>query len=93
MTHRLENSDRKLILDFGDECKIAAHSKEIHINMNTLDEIEYECWELIKKYIELFNMKLCHIDGKNEIDFSLAKEVQETILNLFEQAGFVFINE
>ena len=80
----------KFVVDFGDECHLTAKSNIIPFHMNTFDEIEYDCWDLIKKYAQLFGIELQHIDGEGEIDFSLAKEVQETILNMFEDAGFIF---
>ena len=62
--------------------------------MNFFDEIEYDCFELIKKYASLFKIKLYTSDGEpieeNDISFDLAKDVQECILNMFVRAGIKF---
>lgn len=75
---------------FGEDATATAESKEIIKNLNTFDSLEYECWDLIKKYGEHFGIK---ITAEDDIDFLAAKTVQDSILNLFTEAGFVFVRE
>lgn len=76
----------------GENCFAKATSEKIIIGMNTFDEVEYDCWELIKKYAALFDVQL-ECEDDEEPDFWMAKQVQEAVLNLFTGAGFVFVRK
>lgn len=70
----------------GDEITVFA-PKEVSVNdMVFFDEIEYDCYELFKKYCGLFGFEINDEDGA-DIDFYIAKSIQEKILELFENAG------
>lgn len=70
----------------GDEITVFA-PKEVSVNdMGFFDEIEYDCYELFKKYCGLFGFEVNDEDGA-DIDFYIAKCIQEKILELFENAG------
>ena len=75
---------------FGDTATAISNTTEIQIGLNTFDSLEYECWDLILKYADMFGIT---IEIEDDIDFYAAKEVQETILKLFKDAGFKFKKE
>lgn len=83
------------LCNLGDDVYFNVPSEPVDCsNMNFFDEIEYDCFELIKKYASLFKIKLYTSDGEpieeNDISFDLAKDVQECILNMFVRAGIKF---
>ena len=77
-------------LPFGDTATATSNADEIKISLNTFDELEYDCWNLILKYADILGIQ---IDAEDDIDFYAAKEVQESILSLFKEAGFKFVDE
>lgn len=79
--------NKKFQCRFGDTGLCKANNNTIEIGLNTLDEIEYDCWKLIKKYGDLFDID---ISAEDNIDFYSAKTVQDAILELFKDAGFEF---
>lgn len=89
----MNDNIKKFNAKFGDVTTISGNTNEIRYNMNTFDQLEYDCWNLIKKYAEHFGLEIKHVNNdKDDIDFSLAKELQETVLQLFEDAGIEFID-
>jgi hypothetical protein len=74
-----------VILPFGDTATATSNTDEIKIGLNTFDELEYDCWNLILKYADMFGIQ---IDAEDEIDFYAAKEVQGSVLKLFTESGF-----
>lgn len=76
----------------GDLTTIISGPSEVDIsNMNFFDGLEYDCWNLIKKYAGAFGFKVKNTDGEeDDIDFYAAKEVQEKIIELFKEAGITF---
>lgn len=77
-------------LPFGDTATATSNTDEIKIGLNTFDELEYDCWNLILKYADMFGIQ---IDAEDEIDFYAAKEVQESVIGLFKEAGFKFVDK
>lgn len=72
---------------FGDECKIILPEEPIDCSrLGYFDELECECWELIKSYCNQFGIKI-----EGEISFDLAKEIQDCIIRQFETAGVKFV--
>ena len=75
---------------FGDDCYIINKNGDtpITIKTATLDELEYDCFELVKKYARAMGLSII---GKNNdvnpISFDIAKAIQETILDSFSNAG------
>lgn len=61
----------------------------------SLDELEVDCWELIKDYAALFNCKIVPNDFSDEGDIShdVAKSLQNSIIQMFRSAGVKFVNE
>ena len=74
---------------FGDVTIAKSTSKILSVNLNIFDSLEYDCWELIKKYTEQFGIELGNEDG---IDFYASKAVQDVVIGLFVEAGFVLGN-
>lgn len=75
---------------FGDTATATTETNEVIVGLTTFDSLEYDCWDLIKKYGEYFGIK---IESEEGIDFYAAKEVQETVLKLFTDAGFKFVSK
>lgn len=76
----------------GDLTTVISGPSEVDIsNMNFFDDLEYDCWNLIKKYAEKFGFEVKSVDGEeDDIDFYAAKEVQGKIIELFEESGIIF---
>ena len=75
--------------EWGDSSITAsAKNDELEVSTSALDELEYDCWELIKKYAQTLGVELEVTDESDNIDFLSAKTVQDTILTLFEDNGF-----
>ncbi len=53
------------------------------------DEMEYESWELFKGYSKLLGIDI-HPEN-NDIDFYIAKQIQETVLKIFEDGGIKIV--
>lgn len=82
----------KKIFDFGgDMTMILKGPANVDISdMNYFDELEYDCFELIKKYAAKFGYEVEGLKSENDIDFYAAKEVQDKIIDLFKEAGVLF---
>ncbi len=76
----------------GDTTVVITGPAEVDIShINFFDELEYDCWKLIKKYAGAFGFSVENIDGENDdIDFYAAKQIQDRIIELFEESGVVF---
>ncbi len=61
----------------------------------SLDELEVECWELIKDYAALFDCKIVpnEYSDENDISYDVAKSLQNSIIQMFRSAGVKFVNE
>ena len=79
----------------GDMTTAIIGPSEVDVShMNYFDGLEYDCWELIKKYAGAFGFKIENVDGDEDaIDFYAAKKIQDGIIELFEEAGIVFNTE
>ena len=95
MGYEIENpadGDKK-ILRFGDEHSIEVPNEPIDCSdYRYFDDLEYECWDLVKKYCGAFGIKLIPSDENDEssISFDVAKEIQEHVITLFEEVGVEF---
>lgn len=80
--------DRRIV-EFGDECQIVIPNGEIDCSrLGFFDELEYDCWNLVKQYFaELGIDVLPNEDGEEAIDFYIAKEIQDKILEELQNAG------
>lgn len=83
---------RAELVRFGDEHSIKLPDEPIDCTPCTyFDELENDCWELVKKYSSAFGIVLVSDSGDDEaISFDVAKGVQEYIIKLFEEIGVEF---
>lgn len=51
------------------------------------DDLEHGCWDLFKQYCQQFGVEFT---DKNAEDFSIAKGIQEKVLEVFEENGIHF---
>lgn len=52
------------------------------------DEMKYELWDTIKKYLALFGIELEELD--DELDWHMIKSVQDKIVQVLQEAGVNF---
>lgn len=82
-----EQAAKRKIVDFGDECKISIPTEPIKCSkLGYFDELEYDCWDLVKKYCEKFGIEI----KSGDISFDIAKGVQDNIIEKFMEAGVKF---
>lgn len=82
--------DERIIAQFGDEAEIAFPRKPIDCSrLGYFDDLEYECWDLVKRYAEWLGIEIITED-EDGISFDVAKDIQELILKWFEGAGVKF---
>ena len=82
-----EQMAKRQVVDFGDECKISVPAEPIDCSeLGYFDELEYDCWDLVKKYCEKFDIEI----KSGDISFDIAKGVQDNIIEKFMEAGVKF---
>lgn len=76
-------------IPLGDECEITKPNGIIDASdLNFFDDLEYDCMELVGKYANAFGLQIRSTDSdETPISFDIAKEVQGTILQIFENNG------
>lgn len=87
-----ERRGKEEYVDFGDGCQIKLPEKPINCSrLGYFDELEEECWRLVKQYCATFGIELMpQEDGEAPISFDIAKGIQDYILEQFEDAGVRF---
>ena len=83
---------------FGDSSELELPKEPVVFNGNmdcSLDELEVDCWELIKAYAALFDCKIVpnKYSDENDISYDVAKSLQNSIIQMFRSAGVKFVNE
>lgn len=83
---------------FGDSAELELPKEPVVFNGNmdcSLDELEVDCWELIKAYAALFDCKIVpnEYSDENDISYDVAKLLQNSIIQMFRSAGVKFVNE
>lgn len=83
---------------FGDSAELELPKEPVVFNGNmdcSLDELEVDCWELIKAYAALFDCKIVpnEYSDENDISYDVAKSLQNSIIQMFRSAGVKFVNE
>lgn len=74
-------------IPFGDGCKISIPEQPIDCSkIVCFDELEYDCWELVKTYCGYLGIAI--VSG--EISFDIAKSIQDHIIEQFQKAGVQF---
>ena len=87
-----EQREKEEYVDFGDGCQIKLPEKPVNCSsLGYFDELEEECWRLVKQYCATFGIELLpQEDGEAPISFDIAKGIQDYILEQFEEAGVRF---
>lgn len=82
----------KMTAPFGDNCEIVLPEGEIDCSrLGYFDNLEYDCWDLIKKYAEYFGIEIKYAnDDESDISFNVAKEIQDLIIEWFKGASVKF---
>lgn len=83
---------------FGDSAELELPKEPVVFNGDmdcSLDELEVDCWELIKDYAALFDCKIVpnEYSDENDISYDVAKSLQNSIIQMFRSAGVKFVNE
>ena len=86
-----EKYPRKVV-DFGDDCQIVLPDEPIDCSrLGYFDELECECWDLVKKYCAHFGIEILpDEDGEEAINFYIAKQLQDKILEELQEVGVQF---
>lgn len=83
---------------FGDSNELELPKEPVVFDgdMNcSLDELEVDCWELIKDYATLFDCTIVpnKYSDENDISYDVAKSLQNSIIQMFRSAGVKFVDE
>lgn len=83
---------------FGDSNELELPKEPVVFNGDmdcSLDELEVDCWELIKDYAALFDCKIVpnEYSDENDISYDVAKSLQNSIIQMFRSAGVKFVDE
>lgn len=87
------SKNKMCLSQFGDNCLIRYPAEPIDCSqLDCFDELEKDCWELVRKYCDHFGFEILSRDDndKNPISFDVAKGIQELILKEFKYAGIKF---
>ena len=80
------------VVDFGDDCQIVIPKEPIDCSkLGYFDELEGECWELVKGYLAKLGIELLpNEDGEEPMSDYVAKGVQDKIVELLQESGVQF---
>lgn len=87
---------------FGDSAELELPKEPVVFNGDVdcsldelVDELEVDCWELIKDYAALFDCKIVpnEYSDENDISYDVAKSLQNSIIQMFRSAGVKFVDE
>lgn len=86
---RLKNGK---VVDFGDDCQIVIPKTPIDCSkLGFFDEMEGECWDLVKGYLAKFGIELLpNEDGEEPMSDYVAKGVQDKIVEMLQESGVEF---
>lgn len=86
---RLKNGK---VADFGDDCQIIIPNEPIDCSkLGYFDELESDCWDLVKGYLAKLGIELVpNEDGEEPMSDYVAKGVQDKIVELLQEAGVEF---
>lgn len=78
--------------NLGDDCIIVIPDEPVDCSkLGYFDELEEECWNLVKKYCEKLGVRMIpDDDGQPPISFDVAKDIQDTVLGYLDEAGVEF---
>lgn len=83
----MRNSVNKSSYIIGDGTRVYAPPMIEASSLTFFDDLEHGCWDLFKQYCQQFGIEFT---DKNAEDFSIAKEIQEKVLEIFEENGIHF---
>lgn len=80
------------VVNLGDDCLMVIPDEPVDCpSLGYFDELEEECWDLVKSYCSRLGIKLIpDEDGKPPISFDVAKSIQDNILEHLQEAGVQF---
>ena len=86
---RLKNGK---VADFGDDCQIVIPKEPIDCSkLGYFDELESDCWELVKGYLAKLGIELvANEDGEEPMSDYVAKSVQDKVIELLQESGVDF---
>ena len=86
-----EKKPRKVV-DFGDDCQIVLPDEPIDCSrLGYFDTLEYECWDLVKKYCDHLGIEILpDEDGEEAVNFYITKQLQDKILEGLQEVGVQF---
>lgn len=85
-----KSKDWKMV-SFGDDGKILIPRSPINCSaLGYFDDMEDECWELIKAYLLKFGIKPVKVDGEECPHWELAKRIQDVIIEELAFSGTKF---
>ena len=87
-----ERREKEEYVDFGDGCQIKLPEKPINCSsLGYFDELEEECWRLVKQYCATFGIELLPQEDRGApISFDIAKGIQDYILEQLQDVGVRF---
>ena len=81
----------RALVPFGDECEIQIPTDPVNCSkLGFFDEVEDDCWNLIKGYCALLGINFVSNDPDEEnegVNWELVKKVQGVILDEFQELG------
>ena len=88
----VEEKQPRKVVDFGDDCQIVLPDEPIDCSkLGYFDTLEYECWDLVKKYCDHFGIEILpDEDGEEPVNFYIAKQLQDKILEGLQEVGVEF---
>ena len=87
-----EEKQPRKVVDFGDDCQIVLPDEPIDCSrLGYFDTLEYECWDLVKKYCDHLGIEILpDEDGEEAINFYITKQLQDKILEGLQEVGVQF---
>ena len=87
-----EEKHPRKVVDFGDDCQIVLPDEPIDCSrLGYFDTLEYECWDLVKKYCDHFGIEILpDEDGEEAVNFYITKQLQDKILEGLQEVGVQF---
>ena len=87
-----EEKQPKKVVDFGDDCQIVLPDEPIDCSrLGYFDTLEYECWDLVKKYCDHLGIEILpDEDGEEAVNFYITKQLQDKILEGLQEVGVQF---
>ena len=87
-----EEKHPRKVVDFGDDCQIVLPDEPIDCSrLGYFDTLEYECWDLVKKYCDHLGIEILpDEDGEEAVNFYITKQLQDKILEGLQEVGVQF---